>query len=80
MAQWGKQQDAITHYYLMVMLSCFIYEFIYILCNATSKGSVKTVENNEKEVKLPFGNTHDIFLYWQWANIIREYSELQKEK
>lgn len=52
MAQWGKQQDAITHYYPMVMLSCFIYEFIYILCNATSKDSVKTIENNEKEEEL----------------------------
>lgn len=36
----------------MVMLSCFIYEFIYILCNATSKDSVKTIENNEKEEEL----------------------------
>lgn len=76
MAQWGKQQDAITHYYHMVMLSCFVYEFIYLLCNAMSKGSIKTIENNEREEKLCLLEAHMTSLYWQWANIIREYNEL----
>lgn len=52
MAQWGKQVGAITRYYHMDMLSCFVYEFIYLLCNAVYKGSIKTIENNEREEKL----------------------------
>lgn len=36
----------------MDMLSCFVYEFIYLLCNAVYKGSIKTIENNEREEKL----------------------------
>lgn len=63
MAQWGKQVDTFTHYYHTVTLSCFVYEFTYLLCNAKHKRTIKTIENNEREGKLSFSCRYDNVLY-----------------
>lgn len=47
----------------MLMLSCFISEFIYLLRNAISKGSIKTIENNEREGKLWLLEAHMTYFY-----------------